>query len=510
MKKRNIGLVFNILLAFSTVVSVPQILVADEYQDYLIYRCPFDSIVYHSPKMDGEQFGIDLINDEVTGSEELYEKGWPIITQAMRKVMRKATDHELPKIRLLRAQRWPELWVNKNNGRGILFLTGSIKGPLKLGVPRIQSGGRQYRARMRKSLTGSSVMVHLTEDRNINAKIVGSWGALVGTGNCKKLALPYGPRSKEGYENLPLCEGTPTSEAETYNLWDNCKGEATLTPFTVKGKTVRGHYEGSWIRGRYSGWGNLAIEIEDDSKKETIHYEGQIRKGKLHGYGTKTDQNGIKQSGLWKGGKYLGKAQRGSTLNIKKNAPLNRKSQSLDRIALKPKASDRTLQKLKIIKNLLEEKLITPEEAATKRQKILDDMTNRKKQLSDHQEKPIINKSFQEGVDSYNQGKYRDALAIWKVLAVEGSVAAQYNLGQIFVHGKGVSRNYQEALKWYKMAAENGDAASQFSVGLMYRKGHGVIKDRETAMEWWGKAAAQRFRAHGRGTNYQPGIRETN
>ena len=349
MKKPNTGLLFKILLPFLTVVSVPQNLIADEYSNHLIYRCPFDSIVYNSPKMNGEQFGIDLINDEVTGSEELYEKALPVITRALRKATdRNNQNWELPKIRLLRAQRWPELWVNKNNEGGILFLTGSIKGPIKLGVPRIQSGGRQYRARMRKSLTGSSVMVHLTEDRNINAKIVGSWGALVGTASCKKLALTYGPTSKEGYKNLPPCDGTPTNEAETYNLWDNCKGEATLTPFTVKGKTVRGHYEGSWIRGRYSGWGNLAIEIEGDSKKETVHYEGQIRKSTFHGYGTKTDKNGIRQSGLWEDGKFRGKAR--------SNPP-----------------SD-LVGKLKMLKQAVEQGLISEEEAAAKRQTILDQM----------------------------------------------------------------------------------------------------------------------------------------
>ena len=62
MKERNTGLLLNILLPFLTVFSVPQILVADEYQDHLIYRGHFDSIVYQSPKIDGEQFGIRETN----------------------------------------------------------------------------------------------------------------------------------------------------------------------------------------------------------------------------------------------------------------------------------------------------------------------------------------------------------------------------------------------------------------------------------------------------------------
>jgi uncharacterized protein len=118
-----------------------------------------------------------------------------------------------------------------------------------------------------------------------------------------------------------------------------------------------------------------------------------------------------------------------------------------------------------------------------------------------------IDRRFQVGVDAYNQEKYLQAISIWKTLATSSSVAAQYNLGQMYAKGKGVGRDFKEAAKWYTMAAENGDAEAQYSIGLMYRKGHGVIRNMKTSFYWWRKASAQNFRAHGRGTDYQPGIR---
>lgn len=116
--------------------------------------------------------------------------------------------------------------------------------------------------------------------------------------------------------------------------------------------------------------------------------------------------------------------------------------------------------------------------------------------------------SFQAGVDAYKKEEYLQAITIWKTLAESGSVAAQYNLGQMYVKGEGVGQDFQEAAKWYTMAAESGDAEAQYSIGLIYRKGHGVIRNKKTAMYWWSKAAAQSFKAHGRGIDYQPGIRE--
>ena len=48
-----------------------------------------------------------------------------------------------------------------------------------------------------------------------------------------------------------------------------------------------------------------------------------------------------------------------------------------------------------------------------------------------------------------------------KKYAEEGNVAAQYNLGTIYAHGKGVPQDYVEAIKWYRKAAAQGNIESQ-------------------------------------------------
>ncbi|MBR0097489.1 MAG: SEL1-like repeat protein, partial [Synergistaceae bacterium] len=42
-----------------------------------------------------------------------------------------------------------------------------------------------------------------------------------------------------------------------------------------------------------------------------------------------------------------------------------------------------------------------------------------------------------------------------------GHAEAQYNLGNMYINGRGVQQDYQQALYWYRKAAEQGDAGAQ-------------------------------------------------
>ena len=72
-----------------------------------------------------------------------------------------------------------------------------------------------------------------------------------------------------------------------------------------------------------------------------------------------------------------------------------------------------------------------------------------------------------------------------------GDAEAQYNLGDTYANGIGVTKDDEEAVKWYRKAAEQGHAEAQFSLGLMYAFGEGVAKDLEEAVKWYRKAAEQ-------------------
>ena len=75
--------------------------------------------------------------------------------------------------------------------------------------------------------------------------------------------------------------------------------------------------------------------------------------------------------------------------------------------------------------------------------------------------------------------------------AEQGDVAAQFNVGQMYSQGKGVSANATEAVKWWRKAAEQGDADAQCNVGTAYGSGESVQKDQTEAVKWYRKAAEQ-------------------
>ena len=76
-------------------------------------------------------------------------------------------------------------------------------------------------------------------------------------------------------------------------------------------------------------------------------------------------------------------------------------------------------------------------------------------------------------------------------LAEQGDAQAQFTLGDIYEHGRGVPRSFAEALKWYQASAEQGFAAAQSTLGYLYQYGEGVEKNPQAAFMWNLKAAEQ-------------------
>ena len=108
---------------------------------------------------------------------------------------------------------------------------------------------------------------------------------------------------------------------------------------------------------------------------------------------------------------------------------------------------------------------------------------------------------------SYERGDYKTALRGFKRLANKGNAAAQYNLGQMYRDGEGVSKNYKTAVKWYKLAAKQGNAFAQLNLGELYRQGQGVPQDYKTAVKWHRLAAEQglAYAQHNLGEMYRQG-----
>jgi TPR repeat protein len=74
-----------------------------------------------------------------------------------------------------------------------------------------------------------------------------------------------------------------------------------------------------------------------------------------------------------------------------------------------------------------------------------------------------------------------------KESADTGSCIGQFVMGlqALIIHG------YVEAAVWFYEAAEQGHATSQFNLGLMFLEGKGVPQDKTAATSWLEKASAQ-------------------
>ena len=51
------------------------------------------------------------------------------------------------------------------------------------------------------------------------------------------------------------------------------------------------------------------------------------------------------------------------------------------------------------------------------------------------------------------------------------------------------ARDGYDSYLWYRSAAERGDPYAQFNLGLLYKHGRGVARDDRQAAQWFLKAA---------------------
>ena len=103
---------------------------------------------------------------------------------------------------------------------------------------------------------------------------------------------------------------------------------------------------------------------------------------------------------------------------------------------------------------------------------------------------PLLAGGFHDGVSAYEKGDLAGTLKAWRPAAEQGDMLAQFNLGALYEHGRGVKKDLSEAAKWYRKAAEQGNALAQYYLGAFYANGEGVEKNLPEATAWYRKAAA--------------------
>ena len=94
---------------------------------------------------------------------------------------------------------------------------------------------------------------------------------------------------------------------------------------------------------------------------------------------------------------------------------------------------------------------------------------------------------------SSKRGSTLSPVQALRASAEQGNAEAQFSLGLLYEHGRGLPKNKQEALRWYRRAAMQGDTFSQNSLGDNYWEGTGVPKDDREAVWWWRLAADKGF-----------------
>jgi len=75
--------------------------------------------------------------------------------------------------------------------------------------------------------------------------------------------------------------------------------------------------------------------------------------------------------------------------------------------------------------------------------------------------------------------------------AEQGQADAQYALGYLYAHGRGIPEDGAAATRWFRLAAEQGLTEAQTALGIMYVRGEGISKDLVNGYAWLSIAAAQ-------------------
>ena len=100
---------------------------------------------------------------------------------------------------------------------------------------------------------------------------------------------------------------------------------------------------------------------------------------------------------------------------------------------------------------------------------------------------------YQKGIDAFARGDYQTAANMWLIEAYEGSHDAQFNLGVMYIEGKGVAQNRDDAVFWFSKAAEGGHIQAQYNLGHLYFEQKDNPQALAKGLDWWHKSASGGF-----------------
>ncbi|MCU7906092.1 MAG: sel1 repeat family protein [Candidatus Thiodiazotropha sp. (ex Epidulcina cf. delphinae)] len=91
---------------------------------------------------------------------------------------------------------------------------------------------------------------------------------------------------------------------------------------------------------------------------------------------------------------------------------------------------------------------------------------------------------YDDAVSALSDGDYHDAYQDFKRLARRDHVEAQFQLGMLYLFGKGVGQDSETGVEWLRQAAESGSYLAANELGRIYLSGKGVARDEQEAIKW--------------------------
>ena len=77
---------------------------------------------------------------------------------------------------------------------------------------------------------------------------------------------------------------------------------------------------------------------------------------------------------------------------------------------------------------------------------------------------------FNKGLNAYQSGDFKTALAEWTPLAEQGDAEAQYSLGIMHDVGEGVLIDYKRAYMWFNLSSYNGSGPARNKMDVLAKK----------------------------------------
>ncbi len=96
---------------------------------------------------------------------------------------------------------------------------------------------------------------------------------------------------------------------------------------------------------------------------------------------------------------------------------------------------------------------------------------------------------YKDGIRAARVQDFDKALKEFEPLVEQGHSGAQFNLGVMYLHGRGVKRDFHKAFELFQKSAAQEHPGAMNNLGRIYLEGKGVDADYDAAYKWFRKAA---------------------